>query len=161
MGMIANFMQIGQAQLDALLDDPDGIDPAIHPPEGAPPDTIDVDKAWHGIHFLLTGSPWRGAEPLVNVVLGGVEIGEDVGYGPARYLTPDQVRDVAAALSAIPSDLLGARFDPDAMIRADIYPEIWDEGDEARNYLLGAYERLRNHYLDAARRGNAMLIFID
>jgi hypothetical protein len=69
-----------------------------------------IDKSWHGIHFLLTGSAWGGKPPLSNAVLGGKEFGQDLGYGPARYLTPDQVKEVAAALDEITEATLRAQF---------------------------------------------------
>lgn len=37
--------------------------------------------------------------PLVNVIMGGTEIGNKEGYGKHRYLPPDEVRQVAKALS--------------------------------------------------------------
>src|SRR5262245_51191373 len=32
-----------------------------------------LDKAWHGIHYLLTGTAWEGVLPLDFLVRGGVE----------------------------------------------------------------------------------------
>jgi hypothetical protein len=29
---------------------------------------LDIDKAWHALHFLLCGSAWEGKPPLVNAV---------------------------------------------------------------------------------------------
>src|SRR5438270_9992408 len=46
------------------------------------PQEFDVDKAWHGIHFLLTDSDWEGEGPLAFILHGGREINEDLGYGP-------------------------------------------------------------------------------
>jgi hypothetical protein len=44
----------------------------------------EVDKAWHAIHFSLTGDPFEGRIPLNFLVTGGRSIGEDLGYGPLR-----------------------------------------------------------------------------
>src|SRR5688500_6275073 len=38
--------------------------------------TTDLDKAWHGIHYLLTGTAWEGAEPLNFLVAGGRPVGD-------------------------------------------------------------------------------------
>ncbi len=90
-------------------------------------DLGDLDKSWHGIHYLLTGSADEGGAPLDFLVAGGTEVGdEDVGYGPARVFTSAQTRAIAAALAAVTDDELRARFAPEAMMRAEIYPEIWD-----------------------------------
>ena len=48
----------------------------------APTEEIDLDKSWHGIHFLLTGAAWEGERPLNFLILGGEEVGDiDVGHG--------------------------------------------------------------------------------
>jgi hypothetical protein len=94
-------------------------------------DEMDVEKAWHGLHYLLTGSDWEGEEPLCFLVTGGQEIGDiDVGYGPARALTSGQVRNWAEALAGISEEQLRERFDPVRMSELDIYPSIWNEGGE-------------------------------
>src|SRR5215831_2317265 len=60
---------------------------------------LSLDKAWHGLHFLLCGQPEPTAGPLGSVILGGTEIGDDdLGYGPARYFEPSEVGEIAAAL---------------------------------------------------------------
>jgi hypothetical protein len=122
--------------------------------------TVDLDKAWHGIHFLLTGSADGDAPPLAWAVLGGEEIGEDMGYGPARFLTADRVRAVAEALPADEAFL--AAFDGAAMDAADVYPgPMWsDDDDQPRRYLLDAYHRLVAFYRSAAARGDAALLWL-
>ena len=47
--------------------------------------------------------------------MGGIEIGDDVGDGPARYLTADQVRTVADALAEITPQDFGDRYDASAL----------------------------------------------
>lgn len=59
------------------------------------------------------------------MVKGGEQISEeDIGYGPARALNPQQVAAWADALSAVSVDELGKRFDPEVMVEAETYPEI-------------------------------------
>ncbi len=50
---------------------------------------LDLDKAWHGLHWLLTGTADDTDTPAGQAILGGTEIGEDKGYGPSRLLRPD------------------------------------------------------------------------
>src|SRR5688500_4635495 len=41
----------------------------------------DADKAWHGLHYLLTKTAWGGEPPLDFIALGGTPVGdEDLGY---------------------------------------------------------------------------------
>ena len=81
----------------------------------------------------------------------------DLGYGPARFLTPQQVHEVATALEAISKDDLSARFDLKAMMAARIYPCKDDsELELAQDY----FEQLLRYYADAAANGNAMLLWV-
>jgi len=120
---------------------------------------VSVDKAWHGLHFLLCGDPWRGEPPLSHVVMGGEEVGEDQGYGPTRYVVPSEVQEVALALSDISERELEARFDAEAMNRADIYPGNWEEEGDV-SWLLDAFRDVRQCYEEAAQKGYAMLIYV-
>jgi hypothetical protein len=123
-------------------------------------DQIDIDKAWHGIHFLLTGSADEAPPPLGDAVLGGTAllVSDDMDW---RYLTPEEVRDVAHALSDITAEHLERRYDPRAMEKADIYPNIWErDGSEALEYLTFYYNELALFYKQAALQGKAALISI-
>ena len=162
MGMVGCFAAVDSDTLSKLKEDPYLIDGYLHSDGGDsdPPNCIDVDKAWHGIHYLLTGRTDEGSEPLSLAVMGGTEIGEDVGYGPARFLEPEQVRRIAAWL---PDDtVFKSRFDPQAMEKAKIYPEIiWvrDE-DDALDYLVENYRELVAFYKSAAIRGDGAILWL-
>ncbi|MFI4860203.1 MAG: YfbM family protein, partial [Phycisphaerales bacterium JB063] len=116
---------------------------------------------WHAIHFLLNGEVYGGDPPLCNAVLGGEPIGEDAGYGPARYLTPEQVADVAATLKSISRESLLAKFDAAALTENSIYPSIWDEGEEALDYIGQYYEETQRFFADASKHGYAALTYIN
>lgn len=141
MSMIGNFLQLSSEELADLIANPSDVESFIYPDDEEREGNIDVDKAWHGIHFLLTGDAWGGEPPLVNVVLGGTELGDDVGYGPARYLTADEVRAAAEALRDITPDVLRTRYIASDLSRNSIYPDIWgDPDDDAVGYLATWYE---------------------
>jgi hypothetical protein len=126
---------------------------------GPTEDGLNLEKSWHVLHYLLTGEAEEAPPPLGNAILGGEEIGEDLGYGPARFLTPQQVRDVATGLAAISKDDLRSRFHLDAMIEAHIYPcKSNNEGEVelAQDY----FDHLSRYYADAAASGNAMLLWV-
>ena len=164
MGMVGCFAAVNASKQLQLRQHPDEIDEYLHPDEGesVPPNYIEVDKAWHGIHYLITGSPDAGSEPLSLAVLGGREVGDEIGYGPARFITPDQVAAIAEALSAISESDFRSRFAPKAMKRADIYPNvIWErDGEEAVDYLVGNYRPLVEFYKAAARRGDGVIAWL-
>lgn len=124
-------------------------------------DPLALDKAWHGLHFLLTGSSRDTAPPLGSAILGGREVGEDLGYGPARYLSPGEVAAVADALGRLSHEDLGARFDASAMEGEKIYPGPWSESDDHHNqqeWLLEAFEDVKAYYAEARDRGYGMLL---
>jgi hypothetical protein len=120
---------------------------------------VSLEKMWQAVHFLLTGSPDGGPAPLGEAVLGGDEVGDDVGYGPARILSPDRVQAVAAALSAISRDELRRRFRPDELTRAEIYPRVWDEPeDDLFDEIFDYFDQMKQCYAAAARDGHGMLL---
>lgn len=164
MGMVASFAPINRETFDRLQHDPGLMEEYLYPNDGEdePPGCIDVDKAWHGIHYLLTGQAEGGKEPLSLAVLGGQELGEDVGYGPARVLTPEQVSQISAALGPLSDAALASRFDPQAMEKLDIYPQaIWvcDE-KQALEYVLTNYHAMREFYAEAARRHDGAVLWL-
>ena len=125
--------------------------------------TADLDKAWHGIHYLLTGTAWEGSAPLNFLVSGGRPVGDiDVGYGPARVLKAAEARAAREALGRIGDDELKARFKPADMMAKEIYPEIWDrdpEEDDTLEYLMEHVRILRDHLAQAVERGHGLVLW--
>jgi len=164
MGMRTMFRRLSDADLARLRAEPELVADYLERDQPAgfgPVADLDIDKAWHAIHFLLTGTAWQGDPPLNFIVTGGVELGDDLGYGPARALTSGEVRSLAAALETIPPARLLQRFDPAALTAAEIYPQIWDrspEEDDTRGYVAEAYDQLWSFVLAAAVESEAMLV---
>ncbi|WP_282297413.1 YfbM family protein [Stenotrophomonas sp. PS02289] len=163
MSMMGNLVSLPVARLETLLEDPSGVIPFLDEEErGADVRHIDLDKAWHALDFLLNGGADTVEGPLAVAVLGGQEIGEDIGYGPACWISAEQVAAVDAALARIPVSELRARFDGAAMDAAEIYPNIWEEeGEEGLDYILEYHADLVAFYREAAASGHAVLRFIN
>jgi hypothetical protein len=158
--MIANYLRVPESVLVGLYDDPSTVAELLYERERER--VVDVDKAWHAIHYTLTGSAWEASGALASVVLGGRPIGdEDLGYGPARALTAAEVAAAAAELAAIDDAEFRARFDVEALASADVYPPIWDEGDDALDYVAAYYGVVRDLFRDAAASGDAIVIFLN
>jgi len=122
---------------------------------------LEMDKEWHGIHYLLTGEPWSARGALGQVVLGGTEFGSDIGYGPARYLNPRQISEIATALRRLPIEQFKSRYDPKVMMKAEIYPTIWErEGEEGLRWLVTGLERLNEFYSRTANQGKGVILAI-
>lgn len=160
MSMIGNYLEIDDQKLASLYENPETISSVLY--EEYSEQVIDIDKSWHGIHFLLTGEQYGGQPPLSNVVFGVTPIGEeDVGYGPAMGTPASTVKAIAEALSAVTDDEFRSKFDMAALNAADVYPQIWNEGQEALEYLATYFRELRDFYMKAAENGNAVITFIN
>ena len=165
MGMVACFAPVTESQLEALQRDPDSVQDFLYPDENGLEELaggFDVDKSWHGLHYLLTGTADEGEGPRSLAIFGGEEFGPEIGIGPARFLTPAQVREVSLALADFTEAELRANFDPQAMEALRIYPTgIWvRDGEEGLDYLLQYFGGLAKFYADAASRGDAVLQWI-
>jgi hypothetical protein len=127
-------------------------------------DLGDLDKSWHGIHYLLTGSADEGEPPLDFLVGGGTPVGdEDVGYGAPRVFTAAETRAISAALAAVSDDELRRRFSPLAMMRANIYPEIWDRDpseDDTLGYLMEHVRLLRDVIATVVGNDHGLLVYL-
>ncbi len=122
---------------------------------------LSMDKEWQGIHYLLTGEAWSTGGPLGQVILGGSEFGPDLGYGPARLLSPSQVKEIAARLKDYTLESFKSRYDPKAMMKAQIYPEVWErEGNTGLVWLVAGYQRVVEFYGRAAAQGKAVILAI-
>jgi hypothetical protein len=129
MSMRGCYRRVTVKELNEFLKDSSDIFVFLHPddPADLPEDRfLDFDKSWAAIQFLLNGDVMgdQGEPPLSDAVLGGTWLGDvDVGYGPARYLLPQEVRAVATALDAIPEGEFRKRYDGAAMDEAGCTPE--------------------------------------
>ncbi len=160
MSMIGNFLAVTQEELEQLYSSPNKLSEFLY--EERLNDILDVDKSWHAIHYTLTGTAYGGDAPLANVIFGVTPIGEeDLGYGPALGTDSVAVKAIAKALSEITETQFKEKFDVYALATAEIYPQIWDEGDEALDYVATYFNELRDFYQEAAEKDLAIITFIN
>ena len=121
--------------------------------------SLSLEKAWHGLHYLLTGSAAEGGLPLGFLLEGGEEVGDDDGYGPPRIFSPEEVEQIDTALAAVSDDALWSRFDPDEMSSEGVYPECWDEDeDELREEYLSYFHEMKKVVKNARTSGKSLLV---
>ncbi len=125
---------------------------------------IDLDRAWHGLHYLLTGSARETAGPR-GYILGGHHIGEVcVGYGPARALTSGEVAIFDDLLQCISREDLEKRFNPEALMRDEIYPETWERAltgeEDLLAYLVDRFDQLKQFVAGAHRDGVGVITYL-
>lgn len=68
---------------------------------------------------------------------------------------------VALALEQVSESDMHAKFDAHALTEAEICPQIWDEGDEARDYVLHYVLEVQRFYRDAAEGDMAAILYIN
>jgi hypothetical protein len=160
--MVLVGRRLSALESQGVLDDPTMVDRLLFgdlDDDGEMPEPgMNLDKAWHGIHYLLNGSAWEIGGGAGAAVLGGYPVGEDNGYGPARLMSPEIVRTVAAGLERLDVETLRGRFKPEAMAQADLYPAIWSENDVFETYLMPYVAELSRFYQAAANAGEAVLL---
>jgi hypothetical protein len=162
-GMVLIGYRLSAQEMQAVLDDPMTVEKLLFGDDDEddaemPEPELDIDKAWHGIHYLLTGTAWEIGEGAGAAILGGDEVGDDNGYGAARLLSPDTVAAVAAGLDRLDLETLRTRYDPDAMAAVELYPNIWSGRDEFDSYLALHFVELCRFYRAAADNGQAVLL---
>jgi hypothetical protein len=121
---------------------------------------LDIGKSWRELHFVLTGEdysiplPFLISEnkednlPSINTIWGGKEIEYNFDYGLLRYLTFDEVKQVAEALSKFSF----AQF-RERLIRVgkeDFFDYLFED----------TYNPLVKYYQDAAEKGKAMFLYL-
>jgi hypothetical protein len=125
---------------------------------------LDLDKSWHALHYLFTGTAWQGEEPACFLVQGGTVLGEDADEERLpRVLSRPQVAAFATFLRALDADELMRRFDPARMTAIEIYPEIWsrhEERDQTLAYVLENFSTLRAFVLAAAADGDRLVVMV-
>jgi hypothetical protein len=117
----------------------------------------ETDKAWDAIHRAFDSSnlSWNFDEPLQGVILGGKCVYFRDDY-LISYKSAEQVREIAAALSAVSSEDMAHRYD---LIDAVKYQR--DKGDKDRGYTLGWFEPVKNFYQKTAAAGRPVVFTVD
>ncbi len=138
MGMVWVSRLANVAEMSQIMSAPDSAYDFINPEEeDAEADIVDLDKEWHAAHHMLTGSAEVTDSPL-SLILGEFEeVGEDNGYGPAWFIPPENLKAFHEAFAALDEAELRRRYDPDAMVRDEVYlgDMYQEEGEEGFGYL--------------------------
>ncbi len=123
-----------------------------------PGDETDLDKAWDAMDYLLSDKRRIGGQARF-LTESGTEVPEEIGYGPPRVIRSAEVKEIAAFLDGVSPEVLRARFDGQAMDKAEIYPQIWTrDGDEGVEYVVGFLKPLRDFVAEAAKRNSGLML---
>lgn len=160
--MIASLLRVTTSELETYLENSTLLEERVYSPDAERDFSLtDVDKAWDAIIFLLTGQNIQNADhQLVQVLFSGQIIDEeqDLGYGPAHYLTPEQVKDINRQINLITEEELQQKYDSKKMNELDVYPSRWD--DEAFEYVNHHFKGLQKIYSDADKNDQGIITFL-
>lgn len=160
--MIGNLRPASDSEIERLLENPADITRFLYGSEAGEHERVNLKKAWHAIHFVLTGSRLGGDEPLNFLIAEGTLVGDvDVGFGPARVLTSAQVQSIAQALAPIEPDDLARRVDLRKLDDEVIYPGNWQRDGIGVDYVVDNYRTMRSLIDRAAGQGKGLVLYIN
>ena len=137
MGMLGNYIAVGEDELKRIRSgEIDIFD--INPEEHR---TLDIDKSWQAVHYLLCGDIDDGEPPMGYVV-------------PIR---DENFIESGMEFGAFFADM----FDFGAMLADEVYP-IMDESDEDGffEYLRGYVRKIKEFYKETAERRGAVVFYV-
>ena len=126
--------------------------------DGAGERAFDSERAWDALHRCLSNGTIyydEGDYPLNRAVLGGKHLYDGDDF-VAAYVSPDEVKDVAAALAPISEQDLRKRYDA-------IDPDDYDgePGDEDFAYIWEHFTAVRDLFKKAADAGRSVVFTVD
>lgn len=156
MGMAASLNALDSRTCEAF----EALDPSYWPSGKEPePFHCRLDKEWHMLHFVLTGTGAATDAPLGILFDRGPQMEIVSEYCCA--VSPAEMRAFDAALSAETHETMRARFDLGAMARAEVYnAEAGDDEDHAWDYITQNLDGLRQFAGRCSAAGCGALVVI-
>lgn len=166
MGMIANYQQTTDKELEAFKASEDLLEDIEKLQEDGDLEICDIDKMWDALHFLLTGKP--ASEPIEDdliseAIVGQVNISGEDAEDFAAGIYSNRVHEIAEALKGIDFKGYIEKFNMSNFMQNDIYPNIWsyeEERDEIAADLSDSFVYLKNFYERMSEQGHAVLVSI-
>jgi hypothetical protein len=130
---------------------------------------FDLHRSWDELHYLLSATRRgaKGAEEdkfLDNAVRGTGEIADHVRApqgGPVRYVTPSEVELIAVVLDPLNNESLRIHYSPKKMELRKVYKFWADRAGEFEFSAVRYFDGFRAFYLEAASRGNGVIVCLD
>ncbi|WP_394829164.1 DUF1877 family protein [Pendulispora albinea] len=117
---------------------------------------IDLEKAYDAVDYVITGD---SSPPVASFLLGGGDetIDYEFTYGPGRIFAPARTATIAAELSGLSRETIDARLN-DTAVMVERYPFDGRYDANDREWVAGAFEKLRRFVLSAADSGCGLLV---
>jgi hypothetical protein len=133
MGLYCDLIRLSKGETRKCLElrEEEAVYALVQQDRGA--DWFDIDKAWHGVHFLFYKfNPFEGSASGF-LLTGGKPLNDrnwkdiyGVDVPNMRLFRTDEVKEIAAALAVITAKEFRKRYDPDAMTKNEIDPRVWE-----------------------------------
>lgn len=161
MGIYMSLQALKDREIEELAQDQMALQDFIESTKaGDPPGPLIDIFHFHGLHYLFTGSAWKGAEPLCYLVHQNRLLGLYNREHEVRAITSKQLEAFELALQPIDHEELLKRYDGKAMTSAGIYPSIWEIDDnEAKDGLCEDLDKLKSFLKAAKTRQEGALIW--
>ncbi|MDX5985958.1 DUF1877 family protein [Sphingomonas echinoides] len=158
MGMVMYLRRASPSDIAALRRDPSEVQKFAFEDGDVEADLIEFDKAWHALHFMLTGAAYDSHSPLGIIADIGEAVSQDVdGLDEFWIISPEEMQAFDTAFRQIDDAALSGRYDNAAMLESDIYlaDAFADDGDElALEYILQGVPALRRLSAACAAAGD-------
>jgi hypothetical protein len=132
--MIGNLRPASDAEIEQLLARPADVTRFLYGADADGRERVVLNKAWHAIHFVLTGSRLGGEEPLNFLIAEGTPVGEV---------------DVAR------------RVDLKQLDEHVIYPGNWQHDGLGPEDVVSSYRQMRDLIVRLADQGLGMVLYIN
>jgi Domain of unknown function (DUF1877) len=126
---------------------------------------LSLEKSWHILHYLFTGHIDASNAPG-DALLTGEDLGEDVGYGPARLHDETKTREFGHFLATLDLAQLQARVNFQKMARLGVYSMPMGPRSDAqyeselRAEVAHHFPLLRGYVTDMSARKYGLLIWV-
>ena len=164
MGMVLSIVQFSAAKLQEYLDEPDKFEFELRSLEDNKIDKpVYLDKSWEAIHFILTGNKIGSGEPPLSLAVYSEQFfdkEQDLGMGPASYLTPEQVKEMNSWLEMFDDDYVKGRYDITKMNELRIYQHPWSANPVVFEYVLDNFQKLKAFYKEVASKDHAIASYL-
>lgn len=168
MGMIASYKMVEREIIDHLLqlDDDDLTEALDEITEDSGHKTIQIDRCWDGLHFLLTGKsvvvPMK-ENRLSDAIIGVHLFNEEDKNDFITFLKNEEIEAIIEAMEKLKKSELQQRFSPELFSKSKIYPDIWltKKKDELFIWLYETgFKPLLKFYRDAFKKNKCVIIII-
>lgn len=128
-------------------------------------EALSLEKSWHMLHYLFTGHVYDAPAPG-NALVAGEDIGDDMGYGPARLHEPKATQEFASFLQTQDVSQLQERVNYREMASLQIYSMPMGRGTDAQfeaelRQEVGLYfPQLRDYVVKMAEKQYGLLIWM-